>query len=538
MEKEKSSELLFGFVDAVLLIRLAGAAIALIIALVMNIPAFLRYILCLLSAAAAGYDIALKALSAAENKDFFAAPIIIVFVAVIAFFIGFPSEAAALVVLYQIGLLFIAYADMKSRETALYMAASANVKIAERMSVIIEDPKAVRMNTSATIIRSADIILKIAMALAVLYAILLPLFTTFGYRTSVHRALMVMLVSTPATMLISLPVTAIVGMCLSAGEGAVVSDAASLEQLSEADTVVFDNAGVFSEDEPKIISIQPKLIDRKTFIVFAAHAAYYSEQSFAKLFSQLYDQEYKLDVISDFVDIPGLGVDLTIGGAHVTLAKRSLFADRGVSVPVDESNGNQVYYMTVADKYVGKVVMSRSVKDGIEDLIEDFRDSGSQKLVLLTEEGREESERLAQELDLDGVYSQCDAAKKLKCVESMQNSVKGSVVYVYSHGIQTHSAADIDIRVGRQSKFADIILLPESVPELSYIFRISARMKEITTENMLFTFVVKALLIFLSLAGKCTLWFAIFIDLIAASASILNSMRVTKPSLFSDFSAE
>ncbi len=52
-------------------------------------------------------------------------------------------------------------------------------------------------------------------------------------------------------------------------------------------------------------------------------------------------------------------------------------------------------------------------------------------------------------------------------------------------------------------------------------------------ENAIFAFVVKAILIFLSLTGYCNIWFAIFIDMVAALATILNSIRVTSPSLIS-----
>ena len=57
------------------------------------------------------------------------------------------------------------------------------------------------------------------------------------------------------------------------------------------------------------------------------------------------------------------------------------------------------------------------------------------------------------------------------------------------------------------------------------------RMREIAMENAIFAFVVKALLIFLSMVGYCNLWFAIFIDMAAAMATILNSIRVTQDSI-------
>ena len=60
-------------------------------------------------------------------------------------------------------------------------------------------------------------------------------------------------------------------------------------------------------------------------------------------------------------------------------------------------------------------------------------------------------------------------------------------------------------------------------------------MREIAIENAVFAFVVKTILVFLSIVGWCSIWFAIFIDTVAAVATILNSIRVTSESLISMF---
>ena len=60
-------------------------------------------------------------------------------------------------------------------------------------------------------------------------------------------------------------------------------------------------------------------------------------------------------------------------------------------------------------------------------------------------------------------------------------------------------------------------------------------MREIAIENAVFAFVVKTILVFLSIIGYCNIWFAIFIDMVAAVATILNSIRVTSESLISAF---
>ena len=75
------------------------------------------------------------------------------------------------------------------------------------------------------------------------------------------------------------------------------------------------------------------------------------------------------------------------------------------------------------------------------------------------------------------------------------------------------------------------ITLISYIANLPMALRLCTRVREVAAENAIFAFVIKAILIFLSLTGYCNIWFAIFIDMVAALATILNSIRVTSPSL-------
>ena len=55
-----------------------------------------------------------------------------------------------------------------------------------------------------------------------------------------------------------------------------------------------------------------------------------------KAIPQLNEQDYKLEVISDFVDVPGCGVEVKIGGSPVILATDDYLTARGVAVPEAE----------------------------------------------------------------------------------------------------------------------------------------------------------------------------------------------------------
>ena len=521
--------------DMLLFIRLVAATVIFAVSLIVKMPAFASILLLVLSAAVAGYDICLQAVNSVENGDYFATPLVVVFIAAISYVIGFASEGAALILLYQIGLRLIAYAAERTRKSAIELLRYQDEETVDKIKALLCEEQAGYMEIESTMRYSSGSILKIAMIFAVVYAITLPLFTSFSYTVSIHRALTIILIATPMSVVAAMPSTGIVGLCYSAQQGVLFNKAATMEATGKVNIAIFDKAGIFSEACPRVLSVRSDVLDSATFMNFAAHAVYYSEQPIARAIAAVNDQEYRLDIISDFVDIPGRGVDVKIGGAQLTLATSELFASRGVYVPQSGESEGRAYYMTVSDRYVGKLVLSSDVNDEAAELAEDMKELGVKRCILLTEDGNDESQQLAEVLGFNEVYGQCDTEKKLRLVSDLSEGSKNRILFVYSSGIESHSSAAVDMRVSPKAKYADATVLPDFVANIPFSIQVCRRMREIAVENAVFAFVIKAILIFLSIVGFCNVWFAIFIDMAAALATILNSIRVTNESLLRSF---
>jgi len=528
-EKQREASLL----DTTVVIRLAVASVIFAVSLIVSLPEFLKIILLVLSAVVAGYDVVLKAITAIEEGEYFSTPVVVIFIVLVAYFIGFEIEGAALILLYQISLLLIVYAEDHTRKAALdllrYQDESVRIKMAER----INSREATTSSIESVMKSSSGSILKLGMLLAVIYAIALPIFTNYSYTVSIHRAITIILIATPMSVVVSIPLANAVGMCYSAQQGVVFENAFSLEALADSSVAIFDKGGIFADECPRIIAMYSDILDSATFMNFVAHSVYYSEQPVAKAIAAANDQEYKLEVIGDFRDIPGYGVELSIDGIPVSFGLKEMFAGREVELPEDTSAIGQTYYMVVARKYVGKVVVSSEVNEETENLIPEMKAVGISRCILLTEDSKELGQQFAELMNFNEMYSQCDLEKKMQIVEEVSSKSKGAVIFVYSTGIEAHSAAAVDMRIGTKGKYADALVHPDFINNIPFAKQVSSRVKEIAIENALFAFIVKALLVFLSIVGYCNLWFAIFIDMVAAVATILNTIRVTNESLLS-----
>ena len=514
--------------------RLALAALFLILAVFVFDNKIVKIVLLVLSALASGYDLGLKAFDSILDKKYFATPILLLVVAFASFLIGYPSEGAALLLIYQLSLLVLDYVKKRTRGSAMQLLNGLDPETAQRAGELFSPEEASSLQMEAEAYRSADLMLKAAMVFALVYIFLLPRLGDFSYSVSIHRALMIILTAIPASVVVSIPFTALTGLCFSARNGILFRTGAAMERAAETNVVVMDKAGIFSTGAPELESLHSDVLDQNTFLSFVAHAVYYSEQPFARAIPTLPEQDYKLAVISDFVDIPGCGVELKIGGSPVMLATAAYFESKGIEVPTVEESG-EIYYLTVSGRYVGHLCIVSQVNESSPELLDGVRQIGIRELVLLTEDGAGESQRMAEDLGFDEVFGECDNERKLKHVSDLNQGSRNHVMFVYSNGMETHSDADVDVRLSKKSKYADVSIQPEDAQALPMGIQISRRMCQVARENAIFVFVVKAILVFLSILGFSTLWFVLFMDVVAVLLTLLNSIRVTKNPLV-DFS--
>ena len=522
-----------GVFDAMLIIRLIIASVIFAVSLIIDMPDFMSITLLVLTAAVAGYDIVLTAASCVEEGDFFSVPVVVVIISAIAYLVDFPEEGAALLILYQLGIMLIAYAEEHTRKASLELLSYQEPAQVSRMDSCVRTKEGTATDIEATMRQSAGFILKLAMLFAVAFAVVLLLVRDYSFSIAVHRALTIILVATPMSVVVSIPLAATVGLCYSSQQGITFESAAAMEAMAETKIAIFDKAGIFADECPKIIAMYSDILDSSTFLNMVAHCVYYSDQPIASAVAAVNDHDYNLGIISDFRDIPGYGVELLIEGMRAVFATKELYEERGVVLPEEEAEAGQTFYLTVEDRYIGSVTIAAEINPELETLVPQMNAVNIPRCVLLTEDSKERGRQFAEMLGFREMHSGCTQDTKLAIVQEIVKKSKNAVLYVYSDAPETHSAAAVDMKVGRKTKLADALVDPASLSDIPFAKLVSLRFREVAIENAVFAFVIKGILIFLSMIGYCNLWFAMFLDLIAAVATILNTIRVTNESLVS-----
>ena len=326
----------------------------------------------------------------------------------------------------------------------------------------------------------------------------------------------------------SLPLCSVAGLSLSAAYGVFIKGAKTLEDTGKVTAIIYDKADVFTEGTPKLVSMSSPILDNDTFLQLAAYTAYNSEQRIAVPIVSAYGGDIISEYVSEFREIPGCGMEIKLRGRNVLLGTLELFEARGITIPAEGLKKGYVLYMAVSGSYAGSISFKENINPFAESVISDFAAMGNIKSILLTEDGREVSERLARALNVEELHYECDSAKKAdiikQCADDLPEGAK--LLYVSAENLDYHTAADIDAKVGYAADNADMLMSNIGIFGLPVAYMASRRVKRLSVENLAFTVFIKAVLVFLALTGNATIWFIVAMDFAASIAGVLSIARL------------
>lgn len=207
--------------DKLLIGRLVLASVLFAVALTGKMTDLLSTIFLILSAIAAGYDLVTDAITDVSAGRYFEAPLIVVFSAVVSFAIGFGSEGAALLILFRIGLLLIEYTKARTISSAVDFIPQEQDDVVSHVTQLFSDDETGKTELQSHVSDIMRIVTRAILGAAIVYAVVLPLFSDYNYTVSIHRAITLMVIAAPISVLSSLRLCDVVGMGFVAANGVI-----------------------------------------------------------------------------------------------------------------------------------------------------------------------------------------------------------------------------------------------------------------------------------------------------------------------------
>jgi Cd2+/Zn2+-exporting ATPase len=364
----------------------------------------------------------------------------------------------------------------------------------------------------------------IVVALAVLLAVVPPIFKWLTLGEAVHRALTFLVISCPCALVISVPMAFFGGIGSAASRGILFKGGNVFSKVATLKTIAFDKTGTLTSGEFAISDVIPVGVDRDELISLAASAEYGSAHPIALAIRAAAE---KVTEPTSYREIPGEGVIATVGDREIAVGNKKLMAGLGIT-ELPEAN----VFVARDGEYLGAICLGDRVKVESKSAIEEIKSLGVERTVILSGDRRENVEKIKLELSLDMAYGELRPEEKFAHLESFIAESSGSVGYVGDGINDAPSLARADVgfamgAIGSDSavEAADAVIMSDDLSKIPEAIKIARKTISISWQNIIFAIGIKVLVMILGAFGFANMWLAVFADVGVSVLAILNSMR-------------
>jgi Cu2+-exporting ATPase len=286
-------------------------------------------------------------------------------------------------------------------------------------------------------------------------------------------AITVIVIACPDALGLATPTAVMVATGLGAQNGILYKNATALEQVAKLQAIIFDKTGTLTEGKPQVIESvaagNPLTQDELLRLVASAEQS--SEHPLAQaIVDKAKAQNLKLEDVTGFEAIPGLGMKANVAGKALLVGNRKLMSDNKVPMDVYEERaaslegaGHTVVYAAADGQFAGMIAIADAVRPNAKLAIEKLTKMGIQ-VAMLTGDNRATAERIAGELGITTVFAEVQPGQKADKVKELQS--QGKLVAMVGDGINDAPAlaqADVGIAIGAGTdvamEAADIVLM-------------------------------------------------------------------------------
>ena len=403
---------------------------------------------------------------------------------------------------------------------------------ASRILELVEHAAENKSHSERFITRFARVYTPVVVALAVLLAIVPPLFFGGAWAVWIYRALMFLVVSCPCALVISIPLTFFGGIGGASRRGILVKGAAFLDTLARVRTVVFDKTGTLTEGVFAVTAVHPEMLDEQELLHLAAHVERHSTHPIAAALLQAYADEQDGCRVEDIREYAGKGLTAVVEGRTVAVGNEKLMEEAGAAWRPC-SHAGTIVHVAVDGVYAGHVVISDRIKEDAAEAVERLHAEGVRKTVMLTGDLPAVAADVAAKTGIDEFHAGLLPADKLARVEALLP--EGTLAFV-GDGINdapTLARADLGVAMGALGseaaiEAADVVLMDDKPSKVTDAIGIARRTRRIARENMYLAIGIKLAVLGLAACGLATMWMAVFADVGVTVLAVLNAMRALR----------
>jgi Cu2+-exporting ATPase len=265
---------------------------------------------------------------------------------------------------------------------------------------------------------------------------------------SVVRTVTVLVIACPHALGLAIPLVIALSTAVSAKAGILVKDRLALERMRTIDAVLFDKTGTLTKGAHVVTGVAAADgHTRDEVLRLAAAVESDSEHPLAKALVAAAGD--KVDKAENFRSLTGRGVQADIAGRTYAVGGPSLLRERGLPPLITTDRGATVLHLVQGDQVLGAFALEDEIRPEARQAVDELREQGIQRIVMITGDARPVAEAVAADLGLDEVFAEVLPADKDRAVADLQ--ARGLTVAMVGDGVNDAPAlarADVGLAIG------------------------------------------------------------------------------------------
>ena len=395
----------------------------------------------------------------------------------------------------------------------------------------VENAAASKPKIDRFITRFSRVYTPIVVALAIIVAIVPPLFTG-EWQYWIYTALTFLVVSCPCALVLSVPLAFFSGIGAGSRQGILFKGGKAIEAMSRVKAIAFDKTGTITTGTFNVqtVEVASGYTENEVLQYAAALEAVSTHPIAMSIVEEVQRRGVEFTTAKDVKEISGHGMVGNVEGHTVLVGNGRLLAKENVPTPlIDYVYGSEVF-VAIDGKYAGRIIIADALKADSKEAIRRMNGKGYQT-VMLTGDVAASANYIAREVGIQGVRAELLPQDKLEVVQSLRGE-NGSVMFV-GDGINDApvlTGADVGGAMGSGAdsaiEAADVVYMNSNLDSVWRSLSIADRTLSIAWQNIFFAIAVKIIVMVAGVFGFANMWVAIFADTGVSIMCILNSIRI------------
>ena len=373
-----------------------------------------------------------------------------------------------------------------------------------------------------------------------LILIVVPPFFGIPFNDLAIRGVVLLVAAAPCALVMSTPVAVAAGIGSAGRHGILIKGGIHLENLGKTKAVAFDKTGTLTTGTPAVTDIITLNGDETEVLRIASTIERCSDHPLARAIVKRAEiagiQPY--EAVGQCA-LPGQAAMATIGGIAYYVGKPEFFtgiypdASLGPQISRLRAEGKTVMFTGTLEKILGLIAVRDQVRPNAKAMIEALHAMGIATIMLTGDNGIT-ARAIAADLGIDDIRADLKPEDKTTAIESLKGKY-GAVVMI-GDGINDAPAlarATVGIAMGTIGtdaaiEAADVALMADDLSKVPEAIAFGKKARSISTQNIVFSIAVLAVLIPTALAGILGVTAAVIFHEASELLAVGNGLRVVR----------